>query len=237
MAKRGSSETFRSAAFSPDGAKLYALAWHKSEEAGHTFYVWDSFDTPRRQVLLTWDLATGKLLNEWDPAPVRSRVWSSNLVGLTMFRPTASSASRLWARYTDWHRSIAASGASAGAISMSSMRPRAWLAQPAQAGPVAQLASIAGGKELLTFQKEFNCPLQRAIGTAFEAIPSCRVRSLFSNSRSRSHDHCSTRCRGRRRPKKVRCHILGRCHRSRNPPAGCGSQSGWTLEQDCFLER
>ena len=146
VAKRGSSETFRSAAFSPDGAKLYALAWHKSEEAGHTFYVWDSFDTPRRQVLLTWDVATGKLLNEWDlPA---GAVHGANLVGLDV----SPDGQRLHVY---------------GAIQIGSLVDRRirgmpgihvfdaatgrWLATWLGAG--CPVGSIAGGKELLTFQK------------------------------------------------------------------------------------
>jgi RNA polymerase sigma factor (sigma-70 family) len=58
-------EAIRRAAFSPDGTKLYALGWHKSEERGRSFYVWASFDDPCKRVLLVWDVATGKLTNEW----------------------------------------------------------------------------------------------------------------------------------------------------------------------------
>src|SRR5207245_1284993 len=46
VAKRGTYEAIRPAAFSPDGTKLYALGWHKSEETGDTFYVWANIDNP-----------------------------------------------------------------------------------------------------------------------------------------------------------------------------------------------
>jgi RNA polymerase sigma factor (sigma-70 family) len=59
-------EAIRPAAFSPDGKKLYALGWHKAEEAGPRLYVWASFHNPCRRVLLVWDVATGRRTAEWD---------------------------------------------------------------------------------------------------------------------------------------------------------------------------
>lgn len=66
VAKCQSLEAIRPAAFSPDGKKLYAFAWHKSEEATGKFYQWASFDNPCKRVLLVWNVATGKQTAEWD---------------------------------------------------------------------------------------------------------------------------------------------------------------------------
>jgi RNA polymerase sigma factor (sigma-70 family) len=66
VAKSISMEAIRPAAFSPDGKKLYSLAWHKSEEAGRQIHPWADFDNPCRRVLLVWDVATGKVQSEWD---------------------------------------------------------------------------------------------------------------------------------------------------------------------------
>jgi RNA polymerase sigma factor (sigma-70 family) len=59
-------DAIRPAAFSPDGKKLYALGWRKSEKDGNGFAQWASFDHPCKRVLLVWDVATGRLLSEWD---------------------------------------------------------------------------------------------------------------------------------------------------------------------------
>jgi RNA polymerase sigma factor (sigma-70 family) len=67
--KRGSVEAIRPAAFSPDGKKLYALGWHKSEKDGNGMAQWANFDNPCRRVLLVWDVATGKRVAEWDLPP------------------------------------------------------------------------------------------------------------------------------------------------------------------------
>jgi RNA polymerase sigma factor (sigma-70 family) len=74
-------EAVRPAAFSPDGKTLYALAWHKAEEAGDSFYVWASFDNPRRRVLVAWDVATGRLTHEWDLPPGNDD--GASLLGVT----------------------------------------------------------------------------------------------------------------------------------------------------------
>jgi RNA polymerase sigma factor (sigma-70 family) len=70
VAKSGTYEAIRPAAFSPDGQKLYALAWHRSEEAQRQPHPWASLDNPCKRVLLVWDVATGKRTAEWDlPSP------------------------------------------------------------------------------------------------------------------------------------------------------------------------
>jgi RNA polymerase sigma factor (sigma-70 family) len=72
-------EAIRPAAFSPDGKKLYALGWHRSEEGGDRFYVWASFNNPCKRVVLVWDVATGKRTAEWDLPPA---LFGSSLLGL-----------------------------------------------------------------------------------------------------------------------------------------------------------
>jgi hypothetical protein len=59
-------DAIRPAAFSPDGKKLSALGWHKSEKEGNGSAQWASFDNPCKRVMLAWDVATGRLLSEWD---------------------------------------------------------------------------------------------------------------------------------------------------------------------------
>jgi RNA polymerase sigma factor (sigma-70 family) len=58
--------TIQPAAFSPDGKKLYALAWHKSEEARNEFRVWATPNNPCKRVILVWDVATGRKTAEWE---------------------------------------------------------------------------------------------------------------------------------------------------------------------------
>ena len=80
VAKPGSTRPIRPAAFSPDGSKLYALAWHKSEEEnGQSFYVWANFDHPCKRVVLVWDVVTGKKTAEWELPPGKLRGQSSLL--------------------------------------------------------------------------------------------------------------------------------------------------------------
>jgi WD40 repeat protein len=80
--KMGVYDAIRPAAFSPDGKKLYALAWHKSEKDGSGFAQWANFDNPCKRVLLVWAVATGKLAAEWNFPPVR---WpGDSLVGLNV---------------------------------------------------------------------------------------------------------------------------------------------------------
>jgi WD40 repeat protein len=68
--KVGVYDAIRPAAFSPDGTKLYALAWHKSEEANNWGHVWVNLDIPCKRVLLVWDVATGKRVADWElPVP------------------------------------------------------------------------------------------------------------------------------------------------------------------------
>ncbi len=69
VAKEGTTEAIRPAAFSPDGKKLYALGWHKSEKDGNGFAQWANFDNPCRRVLLVWDVATGRKTAEWGLPP------------------------------------------------------------------------------------------------------------------------------------------------------------------------
>jgi RNA polymerase sigma factor (sigma-70 family) len=73
-------EAVRPAAFSPDGKKLYALAWDKSEEKTDHFYVWSYIDNPCKRVVLVWDVENGKLTDEWE-LPSGSD-FGSSLVGL-----------------------------------------------------------------------------------------------------------------------------------------------------------
>jgi RNA polymerase sigma factor (sigma-70 family) len=82
VAKRGGYEAIRPAAFSPDGQKLYALGWHKSEEKGNRFYVWANIDNPCKRVLLVWDVATGKRTAEWELPPGNKA--GESLVGLAI---------------------------------------------------------------------------------------------------------------------------------------------------------
>src|SRR5207245_9125853 len=80
--RRGAVAAVRPAALSPDGKRLYALGWHKSEESGQAFYVWANLDNPCRRVLLVWDVATGKRVAEWDlPAGAGGR---SSLLGVSV---------------------------------------------------------------------------------------------------------------------------------------------------------
>jgi RNA polymerase sigma factor (sigma-70 family) len=78
---QGYYEAIRPAAFSPDGKKLYALGWHKSEKDGNGFAQWASFDNPCRRVLLAWDVATGRLTHEWDLPPGNDH--GASLLGVT----------------------------------------------------------------------------------------------------------------------------------------------------------
>jgi RNA polymerase sigma factor (sigma-70 family) len=72
----------RPAAFSPDGKKLYALAWHKSEEARGGFLPLSQLDIPCKRVLLVWNVATGKKIAEWDLPPGGFR--GASLVGVNV---------------------------------------------------------------------------------------------------------------------------------------------------------
>lgn len=81
--KVGLTQSIRPAAFSPDGTKLYALAWDKSEEAGQRFYVWANPDNPCKRVLLVWDVATGKRTAEW-ALPTGGWFSGASLMGLTV---------------------------------------------------------------------------------------------------------------------------------------------------------
>jgi WD40 repeat protein len=82
VSKCGSYEAIRPAVFSPDGKKLYALAWDKSEEKGDRFYVWAYTDNACKRVLLVWDVDTGKLTDEWDlPA---GDMFGASLIGLNV---------------------------------------------------------------------------------------------------------------------------------------------------------
>jgi RNA polymerase sigma factor (sigma-70 family) len=82
VAKSLSYEAIRPAVFSPDGKKLYAIGWDKSEEAGDRFYVWADFNNPCKRVLMVWDVETGKLTDEWE-LPQGDRLGSS-LVGVNV---------------------------------------------------------------------------------------------------------------------------------------------------------
>jgi RNA polymerase sigma factor (sigma-70 family) len=79
--KAGAYEAIRPAAFSPDGKKLYALGWHKSEKDGNGFAQWANFDNRCKRVLLVWDVATGKKTAEWDLPP--GDRFGSSLLGVS----------------------------------------------------------------------------------------------------------------------------------------------------------
>jgi WD40 repeat protein len=84
--------SIRPAAFSPDGTKLYAIAWDKSEETGEWFDAWASLDLSCKRILLVWDVATGKRLVEWElPAPgLRLELPPAFLRGSSMLGVTMS---------------------------------------------------------------------------------------------------------------------------------------------------
>jgi WD40 repeat protein len=82
VAKCGSLEAIRPTVFSADGKKLYALAWAKSEKDGDGFAQWANADNPCKRVVLVWDVATGKLKDEWDLPP--GDQYGSSLVGLNV---------------------------------------------------------------------------------------------------------------------------------------------------------
>jgi RNA polymerase sigma factor (sigma-70 family) len=75
-------EAVRPVTFSPDGKKLYALGWHQSEEAKDWGRVWASFDNPSKRVLLVWDVATGKLTDEWNLPP--GGLMGASMLGVTV---------------------------------------------------------------------------------------------------------------------------------------------------------
>jgi len=71
-------EAIRPAAFSPDGKKLYALGWHKSEETKNGIsYMYADLHQMSKRVLLVWDVATGKKTAEWD-------VGGASMIGVTV---------------------------------------------------------------------------------------------------------------------------------------------------------
>jgi RNA polymerase sigma factor (sigma-70 family) len=139
-------EAVRPAAFSPDGKTLYALGWHKSEEADW-HRVWASFDNPSKRVLLVWDVATGKLTNEWDLPP--GAAGRASLLGVTV----SPDGKRLYV---------------SGAVRMAVVPGRTVRGEPglhvldAATGQVLQTwdgagnvaGFAAGGKEVITFRRQ-----------------------------------------------------------------------------------
>jgi WD40 repeat protein len=82
VSKSLNTAAIRPAVFSPDGKKLYALGWDKSEETGDHFYVWADFDNACKRVLMVWNVETGKLTDEWE-LPESDRHGAS-LIGLNV---------------------------------------------------------------------------------------------------------------------------------------------------------
>ncbi|HEV3258893.1 MAG TPA: sigma-70 family RNA polymerase sigma factor [Gemmataceae bacterium] len=139
-------DAIRPAAFSPDGKKLYAIGWHKSEEKvpRQTFYVWASFDNPCKRVLLVWDVATGKLTAEWELPP--GNALGASLIGVNV----SADGKRLYV-YGAVHMRVTPKryfGGVAGVHVLDAATGKQ-LETWAGAGPAA--VTIAGGKELVTF--------------------------------------------------------------------------------------
>ncbi|HZY88469.1 MAG TPA: sigma factor-like helix-turn-helix DNA-binding protein, partial [Gemmataceae bacterium] len=136
----------RPAAFSPDGKRLYALGWHKSEKVGNGFAQWASLDNPSKRVLLAWDVATGKLLSEWGlPSPGR---FGSSLLGVNV----SPDGKRLYVygavqMTTDADRHIRGVHGLHVLDAATGEKLQTWLGAGMPAG------TTAGGKELVTFRR------------------------------------------------------------------------------------
>jgi RNA polymerase sigma factor (sigma-70 family) len=144
--KSGVLEAIRPAAFSPDGKKLYALAWHSSERDGDGFAQWANFDNPCKRVLLVWDVATGKRTAEWELPPGG---WpGSSLLGVTV----SPDGKRLFV-YGAIRMRAALGGRGRGVPGihvLDSATGRKFQTWEEAGHPVGM---TAGGKELITFRR------------------------------------------------------------------------------------
>jgi WD40 repeat protein len=149
VAKCGSLEAIRPAAFSPDGKKLYALGWHPSEKDGNGFAQWAYQDNPCKRVLLVWDVATGKRTAEWD---LPSGGWLGpppSLIGVNVSpdgkRLYVYGAIRIGSAFNRDMRGVPGVHV---LDAITGKRLQTW------EGAGYPVGTLAGGKELITFRRE-----------------------------------------------------------------------------------